>query len=79
MTAAEWLFRNLFSPRGLAAAERTLATAPPFDPRTVAMSQHAKWVALGSWVGHGVSILSPQSAEHVAQVSAGLQASSVHE
>ena len=38
------------------------------------MTQDAKWVALGSWNGHGVSIFSPHTGEHVAQVSTGLHA-----
>jgi eukaryotic-like serine/threonine-protein kinase len=59
---------------GSTAPELTLATTPQFDPRMVAMTQDAKWVALGSWNGHGVSIFSAHTGEHVAQVPTGLHA-----
>jgi hypothetical protein len=59
---------------GSAATELTLTTAPQFDPRTVAMTQDAKWVALGSWNGYGVSIFSSHTGERVAQVPTGLHA-----
>jgi serine/threonine protein kinase/WD40 repeat protein len=59
------------------AAEVTLATTPHFDPRMVAMSHDAKWVALGSWNGDGVSIFSPGTGEQVAQVPTGLHAGPV--
>jgi WD40 repeat protein len=57
-----------------AVPEITLTTSPQFDPRLVAMSQHAKWVAIGSWTGHGVSIFNSHTGEQVAQLPAGLHA-----
>jgi WD40 repeat protein len=59
---------------GFAAPQVTLATAPLFEPRTVAMTPDAKWVALGSWHGYGVSIFSPDSGGQVAHLATGLHA-----
>lgn len=59
---------------GLDTTELTLTTAPQFDPRMVAMTQDARWVALGSWNGHGVSVFNPHTGEQVAQLSTGLHA-----
>lgn len=59
---------------GTAATERNLATSPQFDPRTAAISRDAKWVALGSWNGYGVSIFSPHVREQVAHLPTGLYA-----
>lgn len=56
---------------GSAATELTLATAPQSDPRTAAITADARWVALGSWNGYGVSIFSPHTGKQVAQVSTG--------
>lgn len=56
---------------GSAATELTLATAPQYDPRTAAITADARWVALGSWNGYGVSIFSPHTGKQVAQVSTG--------
>jgi serine/threonine protein kinase/WD40 repeat protein len=64
-TSAGW---RTISP---AMPEIPMPIAAEVDPRTVAISKDARWLALGSWNGHGVTVFSPSTGERVAHLTTG--------
>jgi serine/threonine protein kinase/WD40 repeat protein len=57
--------------------EISMPIAAGFDPRSVALSKDARWLAIGSWNGQGVSVFSPSTGERVAHLTTGPHASQV--
>src|SRR4029453_8651890 len=54
--------------------EVQMPIAAEFDPRTVALSNDSRWLALGSWNGQGVTVFSPSNGERLAHLPTGRHA-----